>query len=93
MDCLSVQTQFCGWGDNANFLTRVKLCKYSPKSSNISLEGLNLKIKSHLIYIKRNVSCDFPGSNDDLLVVAELNPLLHKFEYFEYLSDFFFMIF
>lgn len=38
--------------------------------------------------MKRNVSGDFPGSKDDLLVVAALNPLLHKFEHFEYFSDF-----
>lgn len=54
-----------------------------PKSSDISSEGRNLKMKSHFIYIKINVSGDFPGSNDDLLVVAALNPLLQKFEYFE----------
>jgi len=44
-------------------------------------------MKSLFIYIKRNVSGDFPESNDDLLVVAALNPLLHKFEYFEYFSN------
>lgn len=60
----------------------------SPTSSDISSEGRNLKIKSHFIYIKINVSGDFPGSNGDLLVVAALNPLLHKFEYFKYFLDF-----
>lgn len=41
-------------------------------------------MKSYFIYIKRNVSGDFPGSDDDFLVVAALNLLLHKLECFEY---------
>lgn len=45
-------------------------------------------MKSHFIYIKINVSGDFPGSNCDLLVVSALNPLLHKSEYLKYFSDF-----
>lgn len=60
----------------------------------MSSEGHNLKMKFNFIYIKRNVSDGFSGSNDDLLVLAALNPLLHKFEYFDYFSDLtFFMIF
>lgn len=39
--------------------------------------------------MKRNVSGDFPGSKDDLLFVAALNPLLHKFEHFEYFFRFY----
>lgn len=55
----------------------------------MSSEGCNLKIKSHFIHMKRNVSGDFPGSKDDLLFVAALNPLLHKFEHFEYFFRFY----
>lgn len=69
-------------------LNQSKTLYHSPKSRNISSEEHNLKIKSHFTYIKKNVSGDFPGCNNELFVVAALNPLLHKFQHFEYLSDF-----
>lgn len=63
------------------------LCNRFLKSQNMLSEGHNLKIKSHFDCIKINICGDFPGCNNELLVIAPLYPLLN--EHLEYLSNFF----